>query len=167
MTSVESTVQKKLGIKWVDAKNLVHQATVACEISSGIPSDRTEEVINEACEIFADLDEAEQKRMRLPEPSNGGTGGIGEESDWRQKAREQAERRDAEWQAKESAVANSAAVQDRLRNAGVAEEEVQGTRVVSIRKVGQETGPVDDEPPAEDKTPTVRMRTHTCFCVIQ
>jgi hypothetical protein len=169
MPNIESTVQKKLGIKWVDTKRLVQQAAENCEIrnASDIPEDRVDEVTTEVYEIFEDLDEDEKASMRLGSPdSTAAAADVASEPDWKRKAREQAERREAEWRAKENAVSNNAAVRDKLRSDGVAEEEVQGTKVISIRTVDDDTKKPDSGTKEEEK-PIVRMTTHRCYCVIQ
>jgi hypothetical protein len=168
MPNIESTIQKKLGIKWVDAKRLVQQAADNCEIrnASDIPEDRVDEVTTEAYEIFEDLDEEEKARMRLGSPDSAAVTDDAPEPDWKRKAREQAERREAEWRGKENAVSNNAAVRDKLRSDGVAEEEVQGTKVISIRTV-DDGAQKPESGTKEEENPIVRMTTHRCYCVIQ
>lgn len=167
MSSVESTVQQRLGIKWVDAKRLVQDAARNCEIN-GLEStrNREEEVIEEACELFEDLDDAEKARMRISSPAvdnDSAAAAAGVEPAWKRKAREQAERREAEWQAKEAAAANNEKVREKLRAVGVPEEEIQGTKVTSIRKV---EGPPPETASIEPGKGIVYIRTHTCLCVI-
>ena len=176
MPNIENTVQQRLGIKWVDAKRLVLDATRNCEINdcSIIPADRNEEVIEEACEIFNDLDEAEQARMRksLADEDSAAAAAATittrEEPAWKRKAREHAERREAAWRAKDVADANTEKVRERLREAGVPEEEVQSTKVTSIRLVEAQPRQEKRAGVTESTTGkgTVRIRTHTCICVI-
>ena len=71
INQLESIVQKRLNIKWVDAKRLIDDALRNCEItnpngSSEIPMNRQDEIIEEACEIFADLTTTEQEQI-LPD----------------------------------------------------------------------------------------------------
>ena len=95
----ESVVQKELGIKYVDARKLVHEAQASLGIQ-GAAGDREQEVIDEAIEIFEDLDAQEQDAMRVN--SSGG------DSEWKQKAKAAAERREKEW-------AEQAAMEERGR----------------------------------------------------
>jgi hypothetical protein len=159
MPNLENAVADKLGIKWVDAKRLVKQAILNVEIEGPVvPVDREEEVLEEACEIFEDLEEHEKAAMRKPQSQSNNS----EEPEWKQKAIENAQRREAEWRAKENAVANNEKVRDKLRDAGVDEGEVSGTRVTSIKKLPG--GPPEES--AETGKGVVRVRTHRVCCVI-
>lgn len=152
--TLETTIKQKLGIKFVDAKNLLAQAKEACEIANDavVPSDRFDEVLEEACELFADLDEATQENMRASASA---------EPEWKKRARAVCEKREAEFQSKLNAEAQNEAVRDAMRATGASEEEVNRTTVTSVRAVGS---PEQEEPKKGSK---LTVRRHTCYCVVQ
>jgi hypothetical protein len=181
----------KLNLKWVAAKRLIADAKKNCEIDGEIPSYRNEEVMEEACELFKDLSKREQSSMLRSSSSSTSTSSDNmnkqqkqkqphtpsqtPEPDWKRKAREHAERREAEWLSKKAAETQTEVVREKLRQSGVDEQEVASTRVTAIRKLTQ---PPSYQPktlqqpqhPQEQIPPPggiVRVRTHTCFCVIQ
>lgn len=160
MPNLETAVAEKLNIKWVDAKRLVTEAIVNVEIEGEVPLDREEEVLEEACELFEDLEEHEKAAMR--KPKGPAMNENGEEPEWKRKARENAERREAEWRAKENAVANNEKVREKLREKGVDESEIAGTIVTSVRKLPG--GPPPEEPARGNGV--VRVTTHRVCCVI-
>lgn len=149
MTSIESLVKQKLGIRYVDAKRLVEEATKVCEIDGPVPTSRTDEVVEEACELFGDLPASEQQQMRQQ---------ANEEPDWKRRAREQAERREAEFAAKQAAQTQTEDVRDKLRDQGASEEEINGTTVKVVRKLQEE--------PLREGKGKVTVRRHTCYCSI-
>jgi hypothetical protein len=167
IASLEGAVQKRLGIKYVDSKRLVEQALMQCEIAiasaamTKIPKERYDEVLEEACEIFADLDVQRQDEMRISTSnSNESTGSPA----WMVKAQQQAAQREAEWETWQRAYEQTEHVQDQLRQQGVSEEEVSRTRVISIK---QQQEPVQgSKKNKEEEGPVVRVTTHTCYCVI-
>ena len=147
MTNLENAIKDKLGIRWVEAKKLLEKAKERCEIDSPeVPVDRENEVLEEACELFGDIPKSEQDEMKQSESD-----------DLKNKLMQQAQRREVEWREKEAAAASNEQVREKLRSEGVPEEEVGATRVTAVRKI---------EEPASGKG-TVRIRRHTCLCVIQ
>lgn len=81
---VENLIQQRLGVKYTDAKKLLQEA------QASLPDDATEaEIIEEACEIFEDLEPHEQSAMLKSQAT--------EEPAWKKKAIAAAERREAEW----------------------------------------------------------------------
>lgn len=153
MTNLADAVKKKLGIKWVDAKALVERAMESCEIQGDtVPKNREDEVLEEAIELFEDLDEAEQERMRQE---------ANEQPAWKVKALRAAEKREEEFRAKQAAVAQSEMVRDQLRDEGVEEAVVANTKVTAIRKL-------EEQPMSEEERETrAVVRKTTCYCVIQ
>ena len=133
-TSLETTVKEKLGIKWVCARDLVQQAkaqllqdaaAAAAEDADYADDDDDDEkddvapdddeILLQCLKLFMSLPDEKQAEMRLDENKNNNTGaGVAEaeEPAWQQKAREQAEKREREWekqaaieQAQEEAIA--------------------------------------------------------------
>lgn len=86
--SLEDRVKKELGIKWVAAKQLIQQALdgLGDEVSD------EDEIFDEVCDIFEDLPPEEQEDMKLKKNI------ASDEPDWKRKAREQAERREREFE---------------------------------------------------------------------
>lgn len=151
--TVESTVKTKLGIKFVDAKKLVELAKDACEITSTVPPERFDEVIEEACELFADLPPTEQEEMKAA---------ASVEPEWKRKAREACEKREAEFQSKLESEAQTEAIRAALRAKGASEEEINKTTVKTVRKI--DDGAVEVEEPRKGKK---TVRRHTCYCIVQ
>ena len=85
-----------------------------------------------------------------------------EQPAWKMKAIRAAEKREAEFRAKQNAVAQSELVREQLRDDGVEEALVQNTKVTAIRKL-------DDQQPESDEERESRaiVRKTTCYCVIQ
>ena len=82
--AIDDAIKQRLGIKYKCAKQLAEEARAA------LGSEATEdEIIEEACEIFEDMEEDEQEEMRVPATT--------EEPEWKRKAKEQAEKREQEW----------------------------------------------------------------------
>ena len=174
INQLESIVQKRLNIKWVHAKQLIHDALRNCEIisdddskSTTIPLSRQDEIIEEACEIFSDLTTTEQDQMRLQTtketPSNDDQES---EPEWKRKARIQAERREAEWQLQQNIHQNQDKIQTLLKDKQtiIPPDEIPLTTIKSIRALPR-NGP--KESPAPETVPIVRVRTTTCYCTIQ
>jgi hypothetical protein len=173
IVQLETIVQKRLNIKWVDAKHLVQDAIRNCDLESAlrhnkIPMDREDEIVEEVCEIFKDLDPDEQNRMRINNNgSSSDTNANANEPEWKRKIREQAERREAEWRAQQSMQGNKEHVQTILRDHGVPEEEVQATTVKSIRKIETKPPPPESSTKDSGKAPIEHVQSYTCYCVIQ
>lgn len=88
MSGIDENVKNKLNIKYKDAKKLVEEARDV------LGSDATDDqIIQEACDIFEDMPKQEQEAMETPIQS--------EEPEWKRKAKEQAARREAEWEEEE------------------------------------------------------------------
>jgi hypothetical protein len=81
---VDQLIKSRLGIRYADAKRLEQEARES--LGDGATP---EELLEEAVELFEDLDESEKEILLAPENA---------ESDWKRKAREQAERREREWE---------------------------------------------------------------------
>ena len=189
---IESIVQKRLNIKWVDAKQLIQDACRNCEISnigscndSGIPMNRQDEIIEEACEIFADLTVIEQDQMRIS--SNDHTAAADDdngddtvpkqqcpakESEWKRKARIQAERREAEWQLQQNIQQNQSMIQTLLKEKQniIPEHEIPLTTIKSIRVIDPNENnnrTAMEQSPHKESVPIVRIKRTTCYCVIQ
>lgn len=83
MASLETAVKDRLGIKWVDARDLVQQAKSNLGIAGGVLKSEEDDVVDEAVQIFGKLPKAEQERMRK----------VSSGDDWKEKAARQAEKR--------------------------------------------------------------------------
>ena len=141
-SKVENQIKDKLHIKWVAARKLASQAQESLGIASTDElKGREDEVLLQALKMFRELSGSEQDEMRLP-PENATS--PSSEPDWKRKAREQAERREKEWdeaaaalQAKRDEEAAAAA-----RSAAIARgepvEEISGPKRVT--KVTKTTG---------------------------
>jgi hypothetical protein len=181
---VESIVQKRLNIKWVDAKRLVRDAMHNCELLSKqqqqhsnneIPTHRQDEVIEEACEIFADLTSDEQDQMRLNTTTATTDNDIDDtEPEWKRKARIQAERREAEWQVQQTVQQNQAHITTLLREkqSTIPEHEIPLTTIKSIRTIANDNNMghsihKQQQLPLQESAPIVRVKTTTCYCIIQ
>jgi hypothetical protein len=181
INQLESIVQKRLIIKWVDAKRLIVDALRNCEISnsngSGIPMNRQDEIIEEAYEIFADLAATERDQMRLS--SNNRTSrddgdnaeGTTNEPEWKRKARIQAERREAEWQQQQNIQQNQDKIQTLLKEKQniIPEHEIPLTTIKSIRVIDNDNNAASRtmEQSPKESVPIVRIRRTTCYCIIQ
>ena len=175
INQLESIVQTRLNIKWVHAKQLIHDALRNCEIISDddsknttIPLSRQDEIIEEACEIFSDLTTTEQDQMRLQTTKETTPSNDDQESEpeWKRKARIQAERREAEWQLQQNIQQNQDKIQTLLKDKQtiIPPDEIPLTTIKSIRALPP-NGP--KESPAPETVPIVRVRTTTCYCTIQ
>ena len=171
INQLESIVQKRLNIKWVDAKRLIQDALRNCEVSSsdngGIPMHRQDEIIEEACEIFADLTMMEQDQMRQVHTENKSHNvKVNDEPEWKRKARIQAERREAEWQIQQNIQQNQDKIHMILKEKQsiIPENEIPLTTIKSIRIVEND---LPKEQPPKESVPIVRVKTTTCYCTIQ
>lgn len=99
--SVEDVIKTRLGIKWSAAKELAAQAAADIKESTGQSDIEDDEIVEEACDIFEDLDEDEKEEMRLSAQPV--------EPHWKRKAREQAEKREREFDREQQAQAVAAA----------------------------------------------------------
>jgi hypothetical protein len=179
MHQLESIVQKRLNIKWVDAKRLINDALKNCEISnntgsSGIPMNRQDEIIEEACEIYADLTVTEQDQMRLSNEKDDVASKSecpANEPEWKRKARIQAERREAEWQLQQNIQQNQEKIQTLLKEKQniISADEIPLTTIKSIRVIDNKdpASRTLKQQPTEEKAPIVRVRQTTCYCIIQ
>lgn len=175
MPNIEDTVKQKLGIRWLDAKRLVQDAVRNCAIDmegpnykkNSIPADREKEVIAEACELFEDLDEAEKDQMRksrADEKNAIAADGV-PEPEWKRKAREHAERREAAWLAQQKGTQANATAREAL---AIPIEEEDATKVTSIRHVPP-TAAETAAAAANNKERVERtgqVRTYICICLI-
>jgi hypothetical protein len=179
------TLADKLNLKWVAAKRLIADAKKNCEIEGEIPACRNEEVMEEACELFKDLSKREQSSMLRSATSDNNNKNNSKqkqkqqspdlpEPDWKRRAREHAERREAEWLSKKAAETQTEVVREKLRQAGVDEQEVSSTRVTAIRKLtpppsynNNQVTKTQQEQPQIPPGGIVRVRTNTCYCTIQ
>ena len=140
MSTLENTVKDKLGIKWVCARDLVHQAreklsnrvTDEDDDDSSVDED---EVLLETLKIFQALSNKQQDEMRLPEQVV--------EPDWKEKAKAQAERRERQWEEEEATRAREEA----FARGEAVEDEIQGPkkiiRVTKVTKDGNDTEVVE------------------------
>ena len=87
-TLLENQIKDKLQIKWVAARRLAQEGKDRLGISNS--DGREDEVLLEALKIFQGLSPSEQEEMKL-------SPGEVDEPDWKRKAREQAEKREKEW----------------------------------------------------------------------
>ena len=155
-STLVTALQKKLGIQWKGAVRLLDQAKANCEIpEEETPFDREDEVLEEACELFADLSPSEQEALKVRDPSE-----PQPEPEWKQKALRAAEKRQAEREAQAAAEAANEKVRQRLREQGVPDAE--NTKVVVIRKMAAPESAAGEEKAG----PKVTKRTHTCVCTI-
>ena len=91
MPNLDDSLKKKLGIKWKDAKRLIEEAKESLGYEQGPwDEEQEEEILEEATFIFEDYTPEEQEAMKVPDAEK--------EPDWKRKAREQAEKREREWE---------------------------------------------------------------------
>jgi hypothetical protein len=129
--TIQDQVKQKLGIKWVHARDLTNQAIAALHIDSNdrsIIEERNNDIIDEACELFADLSPAEQEKMKIPADDSN-------QSDFKKKAMATAAKREQEWA-------------DQVEKERLAAEEVQRQKELQERKDRGEIGE-DGLPPEE------------------
>ena len=161
-----NALQKRLDIPWKGAVSLLEQAKTNCEITDEtIPDSREDEVLEEACEIYADLTPAEQEALQVRPAAD--SSGI-DHPDWKEKALRIAAQREADARARQEAEAANEAVRARLREQGELDDAaVQNTRVIAIRKIECEQ-PMSVAGGGEERQHArVNMKTITCFCTIQ
>lgn len=94
-SQLEGKVKEKLGIKWTAAKKIAQDA------KGSLPAEaKIDEVLAEAELIFYNLPPAEQDEMLVKPKGVAAAEAAENEPAWKKKAREQAERREAEWDKK-------------------------------------------------------------------
>ena len=157
-----TALQKKLGIQWKCANQLLERAATNCDIINDeenlgiIPPDREDEVLEEACELFAELSANEQEAMRVKDASE-----PRPEPEWKMRAVRAAEKRQADAEAMAAAAAASEVVREKLREQGA--EHVDSTQVISIRKLPEQSAATSS---TDNNKPKVTVRRHTCVCAI-
>jgi hypothetical protein len=93
MPGLETAVQKRLNIKYVDAKQLVQEAKENLELpASPLSPEQEDAVIQEACEIFEDMEPGEQDAMRVHQKDSS------VEPEWQRKAKAAAAKREQQMQ---------------------------------------------------------------------
>lgn len=153
MPDIVQSVKQKLGIKYVDAKALVAEAREICGIEGDeVPTERHEEVMEEACEMFKDYPEEKQNSMKQQAAT--------EAPEWKKKAMAACQKLEQEYESRQAVAAATETVQQRLRDEGVPEDQIDSTKVTTVRKL--EEGPPDAQGKGK-----LTVRTHTCACVIQ
>jgi hypothetical protein len=164
-TSVESQVQQRLQIQWVYTQELVQEAR---RRRQDTPSDDEEyeikdrDIVDDACDLFAGLSAEEQARRKIGANDH-------EEPEWKRKIREKAERQEAEWRTRQNLEQLQSQVQEKLREQGLPEPEVQATTIKSIRKLEGNNLPAETavSPTKAKVKPIEHVRTYACYCVIQ
>jgi len=162
-SALVTALQKRLDIQWKGATTLLDQARTNCEIAPGdaVPADREDEVIEEACELFADLTAAEQEALKVR--PGGGAIEHAPDPDWKTKALRLAEQREADLRAQQEAEAANEKVRERLREQGA--DHVENTKVIAVRKIESSTAG-DGGDGGQGTKPKVVVRRHTCVCNI-
>lgn len=155
MPDIVQSVQQKLGIKYVDAKALVAEAKEVCEVLEDGDTERHDEVVEEACEMFYDYPVEKQNSMK--QSSSSTTETIPE---WKKKAVAACQKLEQDYESRQAEALATENVQQQLRDEGVPEDQITATKVTTVRKL--EEGP--QETPGKGK---LTVRTHTCACVIQ
>jgi hypothetical protein len=124
MTSaLENNIKDRLGIKWVDARRLREDAQDALGITISGSEGREEDVLLEAQKRFESLSSAEQEERRVPE-------GGDDEPEWNRKAREQAERREREWEEQANAVKKKQEREEAIARGEPVEDEIKGPKKI-------------------------------------
>lgn len=173
MPDLVQAVQQKWGLKYVDAKALVAEARAACEIDNNddnVPTERHDEVVEEACEIFKDYAPEQQNRMKQQQqPSAAATTTNDVVPAWKQKALAACQKLEQDFESKQSAAVATAELQQRLREEGnVPEDQIASTKVTHVRPLPEAAAA--GAPPAAAAAgdqKNVTVRTYTCGCVIQ
>ena len=158
-SALVNALQKRLDIQWKGAVGLLEQAKSNCEIADeNVPNCREDEVLDEACEIYADLTPSEQDALKVrPVDSS-------EIPDWKEKALRAAEKHETDARARQESEAANEAVRARLREQGELDDAaVQNTRVIAIRKLQSTQSPSSGE---DCKRAKVNKKTITCVCTI-
>lgn len=96
-TILENKIKDKLGIRWVDARRFVQNAQAVLGIGDDELEDHEDEIMLESLKAFVSLSKEEQEAMRRKKAE------AAAEPEWKRKAREQAERREREWEARAAA----------------------------------------------------------------
>jgi hypothetical protein len=167
MPDLVHAVRQKLGIKYVDAKVLVAEARQVCEVAGDddVPTERHDEVVEEACEIFADYPPDKQNSMKQPlTPSSSSSTTTAEVviPAWKQKALAACQKLESDYESKQAAVQATEAVQRQLREEGVPAEDIASTKVMQVRKLEEAAATAPGNGPGQ-----LTVRTYTCACVIQ
>lgn len=100
-TILENKIKDKLGIRWIDARKFAQDAQKTLNIGDDELENYEAEMLLEALKAFVSLPKEEQESMRQKKVE------ASEEPQWKRKAREQAERREREWEAKVAAEKNA------------------------------------------------------------
>jgi hypothetical protein len=171
MPDLVHAVRQKLGIKYVDAKVLVAEARQVCEVEGNddVPTERYDEVVEEACEIFADYPPDKQNSMKqplTPPPTSTTTAAEVVIPAWKQKALAACHKLENDYESKQAAAHATEVVQRQLRDEGVPAEQIAATKVTHVRKLEEAAAAAAAAPGGSGPgQPTVR--TYTCACVIQ
>lgn len=96
-TILENKIKDKLGIRWVDARAFVQKAQDMLGIGDDELEEHEDEIMLESLKAFVALSDEEKQEMRRKKAE------ATEEPDWKRKAREQAERREREWEERAAA----------------------------------------------------------------
>jgi hypothetical protein len=165
MPDIVHAVRQKLGIKYVDAKVLVAEARAVCEVAGDddVPTERHDEVVEEACEIFADYPPDKQNSMKQPLTPSSTTTTTAEVviPAWKQKALAACQKLESDYESKQAAAQATEAVQRQLRDEGVPAEQIAATKVTQVRKLEEAAATAPGGPGQ------LTVRTYTCACVIQ
>jgi hypothetical protein len=169
MPDLVQAVQQKLGLKYVDAKQLVAEARAVCEIDhdNDVPTERHDEVVEEACEIFKDYAPEQQARMKQQSAAATTTTTTNDVVPaWKQKALAACQKLETDHASKQAAATATAELQQRLREEGnVPEDQIASTKVTHVRPLPEAAAGSSPAPAGDQKNVTVR--TYTCACVIQ
>jgi hypothetical protein len=142
VVNAENAIKQRLNIKYVDAKKLLQEAKENLGIEGPI-GDREDEVIEEACEIFEDMEPEEQESMR-------NTGSAGGEPEWKRKALAAAAKREQQWQHNNPNTGNN--------EAGSLDSEERGKRMAQQAEADPVLEDQEDEGPVITTTTTTTVK---------
>jgi hypothetical protein len=148
-TTLDNNIKDTLGIKWVDARRLRVDAQNALGLSGS--EGREEEILLEAQKKFESLSAADQETMRLPE-------GGDDEPEWNRKAREQAERREREWEVQAASAKKKQEREEAIARGEFVEEEIKGPK--KIIKVTRTTKDGDCDPEVVETITQEKLEGH-------
>lgn len=148
MASLEDAVKDKLQIKWVDARQLVGKA----RDKVGADAEK-HEVFAEATKLFSALPKKEQDRMRLaaekPEPA------------WRQRAIEQATKREQQW-----AAVNAPPATGPKEKYTLADGELDKEKTISKKTTTSSVTVQQATPSSDPDGKHIKHTSYSCMCVI-
>ena len=151
MPSAEDQLKERFNLRYAAASKLVQDARTVL----GNDAD-DEAVLAEAAQTYQELDPSEQQALTATTSSNNA------EPAWQQKARQAAEKREAEWQESSKAPNNSTPSSAPEPLPPNVKKQIVTTRVGNAEpQVHTTTQEVAIPPPNDDNTTTTR-----CYCVI-